>query len=115
MTSTTQFAAGPRCVPADSVAANERFVARLPIIRRTVRCALWHTPRSVREEQATECMANAFSAFTRLVLRGKADFIYPTVLARYGLMQVRDGRKVGTRLNSHDALSRHTQKRKGLS
>jgi hypothetical protein len=39
---------------------------------------------------------------------------YPTVLARYGVAQVCDGRRVGAKLNIKDPLSRYCQKRKGV-
>ena len=36
------------------------------------------------------------------------------MLARYGVAQVRDGRRVGAKLNIRDPLSRYCQKRKGV-
>jgi DNA-binding NarL/FixJ family response regulator len=40
------------------------------------------------------------------------DVAYPTVLARYAVAQVRDGRKVGSSLNVRDVLSPYAQQRK---
>ena len=40
---------------------------------------------------------------------------YPSPLARYGLAQAKDGRKVGGHLNCKDVLSEHCQRRKHLT
>lgn len=40
---------------------------------------------------------------------------YPTVLARYGVKQVSEGRRVGSSLNSNDVTSRYAQKKRGFS
>ena len=44
----------------------------------------------------------------------KTDLAYPTVLAKYGVAQVKDGRKVGGKLNVLDISSEYCQKRKGV-
>ena len=41
-------------------------------------------------------------------------FLYPSALARYGVAQVRAGRRVGNRLRNCDALLEHAQRRKGF-
>ena len=41
----------------------------------------------------------------RLWQQGRVALAYPTVLAKFGIAQVRDGRKVGNRLNVRDVLS----------
>jgi hypothetical protein len=53
-------------------------------------------------------------AFVRLVELGKADLAYPTVLARYGIAQFCDGRRVGTRLNIQDATSPYCHRMKSV-
>jgi DNA-directed RNA polymerase sigma subunit (sigma70/sigma32) len=42
------------------------------------------------------------------------DVAYPTVLARYAVAQIQDGRRVGSRLNVRDVLSPYAQKHKGI-
>ena len=59
-------------------------------------------------------MANAFRAYARLVDLGKKHLIYLSVLARYAVMQVREGRRVGGKLNTFDVLSRYAQHRKRI-
>ena len=61
-----------------------------------------------------EVICNCCSAFVRLLELGKADLAYPTVLARYGIAQVKAGRKVGGQLNCRDVLSEYCQQRKNI-
>ena len=46
---------------------------------------------------------------------GKTDIAYATALARYGVKQTRNHRKVGGHLNVLDVLSKYCQSRKGLT
>ena len=57
-------------------------------------------------------ICNACAAFFRLVEVGKTDLAYPSALARYGVARVRDGRKVGCRLNINDIASDYCQREK---
>jgi hypothetical protein len=84
---------------------HERFLAMLPRIRRQALVAFRDRGAEARQELAAEVVANAFCAYTRLVRRGKHDLAYPTPLAKYAIRQVRDGRRVGGRLNSQDIMS----------
>ena len=72
-----------------------RFLAMVPTIRRYARKAFRDLPRSTRDERIDDVVANTLVAHHRLVQTGKEDLAYPTVLARYGIAQVRDGRRVG--------------------
>ena len=65
----------------------------------------FETGAEARQELAAEVVANAFSAYSRLVRQGKHDLAYPTPLAQYAIRHVRDGRRVGGRLNAHDIMS----------
>ena len=40
-----------------------------------------------------------------------SSLAYPTVLAKYGIAQVKDHRKVGRHLNVKDVLSKYAQQR----
>ena len=91
-----------------------RFVVMLPQFRRTVRYALRNAPRYAHQEDMAECIANAFCAFAGLVRRGKGHLAFPSVLARFAVMQLRDGRTVGSRLNSQDLMSRYAKRRHGI-
>jgi hypothetical protein len=46
--------------------------------------------------------------------RGLDDVIYPTPLVQYAIKQVRDGRRVGGKLNSKDVSSKYAQRRKNF-
>jgi len=51
----------------------------------------------------------------RLIERGLESMIYPTVLAKYAVRQIREGRRVGSRQNIRDVLSPYSQARKRFS
>ena len=76
--------------------------------------AFRHLDPEAREEAIQEVVCNACCAFARLVELGKTDLAYPSPLARYGVAQAKDGRKVGGHLNCKDVLSDHCQRRKHL-
>ena len=44
--------------------------------------------------------------------RGLDDVIYPTPLVQYAIKQVRDGRRVGSKLSSKDVSSEYAQRRR---
>jgi hypothetical protein len=46
--------------------------------------------------------------------RGLDEVIYPTPLAQYAIKQVRDGRRVGSKLNKNDASSHYAQQARGF-
>jgi hypothetical protein len=46
---------------------------------------------------------------------GKTDLAYASALARFGVAQTIDGRKVGGRLNVHDVSSVYCQHEKGIT
>ncbi|MCY2986984.1 MAG: hypothetical protein NTY19_03840 [Planctomycetota bacterium] len=105
--------ARPKKKSPDSAASiRERFLALLPMIDEQARFAFRHEQNERRQELAAEVAANAFVAFVRLLERGLEAIIYPTPLAQYAIMQVRDGRRVGARLNIRDVSSEYAQRAK---
>jgi hypothetical protein len=86
----------------------------LPTIYAYARGAFAHLNPEARQDMIQEVIANALVAYVRLFQQGRVALAYPTVLARYGVAQVRDGRRVGAKLNIKDPLSRYCQKRKGV-
>ena len=90
------------------------FLAILPSIRRKARIAFHHLKPEAREDAVQEAVANACLAYARLAERGKLDAAHPAVLARYAVAQVNDGRRVGSRLNVREVLSRYARQRKGF-
>jgi hypothetical protein len=86
----------------------------LPVIRKYANNAFRYLDPEAREDAVHEVIANAVVAFARLVKLGKADLGYPTVLARYGVAQFRDGRRVGNRVRISEILSDYAQRQKGF-
>jgi hypothetical protein len=96
-----------------------------PTISSHAKFAFRHLRGDDLDDAVTEVVANSLVAFVRLFQLGKADLAYPTVLARYGVAQVRSGplrsaqvrsgRRVGNRLAGRDVLSPHAQRRHGFT
>jgi len=101
--------------PENHSAAEPNFVEMLPTIRRLATYAFRHLRRGVREDLLAEVVASAYAAFRRLVERGRAALAYPTVLAKFAIRQVCDGRRVGSKRNVLDVMSSYGQRRKGFS
>ena len=93
---------------------HKAFLGMLPKILVHAKCAFAYLKPEARQEAVQEVVANACQAYARLVELGKTDIAYPIALARYGVKQTRDHRKVGGRLNIKDVLSKYCQARKGL-
>ena len=90
------------------------FLEMLPAIQRHARISFRHLYAEAREDLVQEVIANSLVAFLRLFSLGKAELAYPSVLARYGVAQARDGRRVGGHLNANDVLSHYAQQRKSI-
>jgi hypothetical protein len=88
----------------------DRFLEMLPSIQQQARAAFRSEMPERQEELIAEVIANAFVAFARLVERGLIDMAYPTPLTQYAIRQVRTGRRVGSKLNVCDVLSRYAQR-----
>jgi hypothetical protein len=86
----------------------------LPAIRQHARISFRHLDPEGREEAVQEVVCNACCAVVRLAELGKLDLAYAGPLAGYGVAQVRDGRKVGCRLNICDVSSQYCQRRKNV-
>jgi hypothetical protein len=94
---------------------NEEYERILPQIRRQASIAFRDQSPERRDELVTEVIANTFVAFVRLIERGCGDLVYPTVLAKYAIKQVCEGRRVGGKLNIRDVSSEHAQRAKGIA
>ena len=102
------------CQEVDRSTDEPNFLEMLPTIRRVASYAFRHIRRAVREDLLAEVVANAFAAFRRLIDRGRAALIFPTVLARYAIKQVREGRRLGSRTNIRDVLSPYAKQQERL-
>lgn len=103
----------PGC-PQPAVAQPIDFLQLLPFIRRYARQSFCNLKAEAREEAVQEVVANSFATYRRLIERGKTDAIAATPLARFAVAQVRDGRRVGGRLNVKDVSSEYCQGHKGI-
>jgi len=90
------------------------FLRMLPRIRQHARIAFGRYRPDAREEAVQAVVCNACAAIARLAELGKLDLAYASVLARYGVAQVKDGRMTGGHLNCKDVLSRYCQRLKDL-
>ena len=90
----------------------DRFLEMLPQIRDQAHHAFRKEPPERGEELLAETIANCWVAFARLMDRGLDDVIYPTPLVQYAIKQVRDGRRVGNKMNSKDVSSEYAQRRR---
>ena len=93
---------------------HRRFLEMLPAIRRYALFSFRNLPQEAREELVQETIANCYLACCRLAQRRRLAAAHPSPLVRYAVSQVRSGRRVGCRLNSHDVLSKYAQRRKGF-
>ena len=96
-------------------ACREKFLSLLPAIQEQARFAFRNEKPEHRQELTAEVIANCWAAFVRLVERGLIDVVYPTPLAGYAIKQVRDGRRVGAKLNVLDISSEYCQARKQIT
>ena len=94
---------------------HRQFLAMLPVIGNYADHAFRHLDPEGREDAVHEVLANAVVAFARLVELGKPHLAYPTVLARYGVARLRQGRRVGNRLRIGEVLSEYAQRQKGFA
>lgn len=93
---------------------HRQFLIMLPAIRRHAQISFRHLDVEARQEAVQEVICNAMAAFRRLVELRKQDVAYPSALARYGVAQVRAGRRLGGSLNVRDVTSTHCQRMKGM-
>jgi hypothetical protein len=91
-----------------------QFLTFLPIITSYARNAFSDRDPESREDLVEEVVVNALIAFKRLYDQGRVAIAYPSVLALYGIRQVRDHRRAGCRLNVRDVASEYAQSRKGF-
>ena len=93
---------------------HRKFVKMLPAIVKCARFAFRHIRGQDRQDLIQETIANAMVAFRRLVRRGKECVAHASVLAKYAIRQIKDGRRVGSKLNVREMLSKYAQKHKGF-
>jgi hypothetical protein len=93
-------------------ACTAKFLSLLPQIQEQARFAFRREGGEQREELIAEVVANCWAAFVRLVDRGLMEVAQATPLTQFAIKQVRDGRRVGAKLNVHDVSSGYAQRTK---
>jgi hypothetical protein len=77
----------------------------LPRLTKYARINFRSFPTEAREELVQETVANCLVAYQRLFQLGRAHLAYPTVLVRYAVGRIRDGRRVGSSRRAADVLA----------
>ncbi|MFZ1935560.1 MAG: hypothetical protein WCB27_07115 [Thermoguttaceae bacterium] len=90
------------------------FMAMVPAIERHAKLTFRGLKGEAREEAIQEAVCNACCAYARLVELNRTDLAFPSALARFGVAQAREGRRVGGTLNSNDVSSEYCQRKKDL-
>jgi len=100
-----------RCAPL----SGDGFLTLLPRIETHARVVFRGLPMVDREEAIAEAVAAAYVAYRRLRERG-IDPVreFPSMMATFAVRQVKDGRHVGSRMSSKDALSPKAQRKHGF-
>ena len=93
---------------------HDDFLALSPIVERHARVVFRGLDAEAREEAVAEAVAAAFEAHVALKARDRNPVAFPSTLATYSVLRVKDGRHVGGRSSSRDVLSRTAQQRRGF-
>jgi hypothetical protein len=90
------------------------FLAMLPAIVKHARIAFRDRKGDRRDEAVQEVVCNCCCAYARLVEQGRTHAATWSSLARFAVRQVRDGRTVGTPVNSRDVSAQKCQQKHGV-
>ena len=90
------------------------FEAMLPAIETQAKFAFRHLNPDARAEAIQETVCNCCQAYARLVKLGKTNVAHASALARFGIRQTKEGRKVGSKLNCRDMLSSYGGRKRNL-
>ena len=91
------------------------FLRMLPAIRKHAHIAFRLYDREYRDELVQAVLCNVCCALARLAELDRLDLAYASVLARYGVAQVRAGRMTGGSLNFNDITSCYCQRMKDVA
>jgi len=94
--------------------AHDDFLELAPVVERHAGVVFRHLDTEAREEAVSEAVAAAFEAHIKLKARERSAYHFPSVLAHFAVLHVKDDRHVGGRSSSRDVLSRKAQQRRGF-
>jgi hypothetical protein len=87
----------------------------LPRFKTAAAIAFRHVRGQDRDDLIAETVANVYVGMKALADRDALDLAYPSVLSRFAISQIKDGRRVGTPSNVREVLSEHAQKQKSFT
>ncbi|MBI3410991.1 MAG: hypothetical protein HY040_21875 [Planctomycetes bacterium] len=91
------------------------FLTLCPVVERHASVVFRALPIAEREEAVAEAMASAFESYLSLKQRGRDCVLeFPSKMAKYAALHVKNDRHVGGHANSHDALSAKAQQKHGF-
>jgi hypothetical protein len=91
------------------------FLKWLPRIRTAAAIAFRNVRGQDRDDLIAETVANAYVAMAALANRNALNLAFPSVLSRYAISQIKDGRRVGTPSNVREVLSEYAQNHKDFT
>ena len=102
------------CSPKNSQ-EHDDFLALAPIVKRHAQITFRHLPQTEREEAIAEAVASAFVSFVSLKNQDRNPVHeFPTVMATFAVLHVKNDRHVGSKASSRDVLSKMAQRRHGF-
>ncbi|OAI51291.1 hypothetical protein AYO44_05160 [Planctomycetaceae bacterium SCGC AG-212-F19] len=105
----------PRSADRPSPQQHDDFLPLASVVARHAKVVFRGIPASHREEKIAEAVASALQSFVRLKARGqKPAEDFPSMMAHYAVLHVKNGRQVGSRSSSRDVLSFATQRKRGF-
>lgn len=98
----------------ETLSPHRDFLPLYPVIQRHAMVVFRHLPAVEREEATAEAVAAGFASFVRLKNRGKDPSAFPSALATFAALHVKNGRHVGSKFNSRDIMSGQAWPRRGI-
>ena len=92
----------------------KRFAEILPEIDRRLRREFRFLDREARDEAVEEGTVHCLLSYSRLFGRGRTDYVSPSTLTWYAVLQVKRGRPAAGRMNGTEPLSRYAQVGQGI-
>jgi hypothetical protein len=92
-----------------------KFAAFLPEIESRLRYWFRDLDAEAREEAVDDGVVYCVLSFAGLCEKGREHHATPGTLAWFAMLQIRNGRECGCRLNSKDVCSRYAQLRREIS
>jgi len=89
-----------------AVSRHVDFLPVYPFIRRHACVEFRHLPPVEKEEAIAEAVAAGFVSFVRLKNRDKAPTSFPSAIAKFAVLHVKNGRRVGSTSSARDVYSR---------